>query len=449
MTRRLKGIPLDDFYNQTSATRTIIRSLPWLNDIPDRRDMASSSPSGGEPPSLDTTSSDPTTPIDADDQQPCHLLRLPVELLLDICDLLPFSDHNDFSRACRYLAPELQKHLYRRAASRGYHSLLYAFRENRLDIIQRSLEYGFPPSVDDPIFEPRAIFYYFHVRSNLFGFPTKKCTLLGAAIKARSVPAVKYILSRGATLLESGSTCTPLVLAVRESCQGVVQAILEHGADPNQVAVEVDKDSESNSRTPLTEALTRIHEILQTSGRTVVFDAVWKPLFDHLLNSGADPSLPYGDGVTPLGIARRIALGFQHSHNPGFAEALLERGADPNQPVRPGGPAAFLLAIMDDCFRQPADRVRLIEKMIEAGADVNARYDDKAPPLIAAMIYCLLLETRRVAEEEADDDAYKWFSATRDFHRLLDLYHEKKKKPGFAEIDEYEEIDLVWSVVFV
>ncbi|KAB5554483.1 hypothetical protein GE09DRAFT_1287034 [Coniochaeta sp. 2T2.1] len=389
--------------------------------MPNRREMASSSPSGGEPPSLDTTSSDPTTSADPNDRQPCHLLRLPVELLLDICDLVPFPDHDNFSRTCRHLAPELQKHLYRRAAARGYHSLLYAFRESRLDIIQRSLDYGFPPSVDDPIFEPRAIFYYFHVRSNLFGFPTKKCTLLGAAIKARSVPATKSLLSRGACLLESGSTCTPLVLAVRESC-GVVQAILEHGADPNQVAVEGDKDSESTSRTPLTEALRGIHDVLQSSGRPVVLDAVWKPLFNHLLNSGADPSLPDGDGVTPLAIARRIAVGFQHSHNPGFAEALLERGADPNQPIGPGGPAAFLLVIMDDGFRYG---------------------DNKAPPLITAMIYCLLLETRRVAEEEPDDEAYKWFSATRDFHRLLDLYNVKKKKPGFAEIDEYEEIDLV------
>ena len=215
-------------------------------------------------------------------------------------------------------------------------------------------------------------------------------TPLDRAAENASLPMVERLLAGGADAgAARTSGLTPLMTAARTGNAAVVEALLDHGADVNAVTAET-------RSTALMWAIAAPHP-----------DAV-----RLLLERGADPTLETAAGFTPLMFATRNgdvatgrallaagvdvnAPGSDGTHvlplaviagQAAFAHFLLEQGADPDR--RAGGVSALHAAAggvstwLSDWHRRhgrigermgPRERLRLVEALLAAGADPDAR----------------------------------------------------------------------------
>lgn len=165
--------------------------------------------------------------------QTSPIFVLPAEIFLDICDQLTFSEQNNLSRTCQYLNSTLQKFLFQRSASGGNVAMNYGSATGKIRVLRRSLEYGFPTSIDD------IISYGNHSALALAGHHGR-------------IYAVKFLLRQGADATKEGPDGrTPLAHVMYGLTQNlynekpppwqedvidtfldVILALLDAGADP-------------------------------------------------------------------------------------------------------------------------------------------------------------------------------------------------------------------------
>jgi ankyrin repeat protein len=187
-------------------------------------------------------------------------------------------------------------------------------------------------------------------------------TVLMMAARSGSVEAVEALLSRGADVnaAERLRNQTALMWAAAQKHPAVVELLLRHHA-----AVKV---KSKTGLTPLMFAI-RAGDIASTR---------------LLLDAGADLAETYSDGTTPLVLA---IVNARYE----VAALLLDRGANPNAPDSNGSALAVLTWMRraegapayGSTARSPSDNLdefALAKKLLEHGADINARLEWKDSP---------------------------------------------------------------------
>ena len=183
-------------------------------------------------------------------------------------------------------------------------------------------------------------------------------TPLVKAIVAKQAAAVRALLAAKAavnfscdTLLEPESSLlpsvTPLDLAIVARSEALVQILLESGADPNIPAAS-DGD-------------TALHWAVRSEPTAIQI----------LLEHKADPNLSNRKGYTPLSLAIQDRLPSNQ------IELLLSHGANPN--VRCPWKSLYMLHAVVS-----VDQPDLVNRLIAAGADLEARDPDGATALVCA-----------------------------------------------------------------
>lgn len=244
-----------------------------------------------------------------------------------------------------------------REKTNGQTALMFAAWENRADVIRLLLTRGAHPGLasfvtllDEPRFDDD-------------GLP---------------LPKRKGEQSGGSSVMGG---MTALLFASRDGNLDAVQALLESGADVNQV-------SGGDGTSAINIAIANGHY------------SVGKYLLDH----GADPNLPNLDGLTPLYATVNMRYApVSWAPNPGtdqesvssteLLQALLERGADPNARVKGKlwfsptshdrswvdhkGATAFWRAAM-------SSDVEAMRILVAGGADPNLANDSGVTPLMVA-----------------------------------------------------------------
>lgn len=167
---------------------------------------------------------------------------------------------------------------------------------------------------------------------------------------------IKQFLSRRVNCsIANISGLTPLIMAVHKKHEDVVKLLLQAGADistlyPNGQTIMLNMKNCLNTR-----------------------------IVKLLINAGANISSCNGQGETVLVHAIR-------AQKRAVARVLIEAGADVNVQVREG--SAWMLAVFhgDD---------KMVELLVEAGADTNARWMDERTPLeiAARRNHCQILRT--------------------------------------------------------
>ena len=231
-------------------------------------------------------------------------------------------------------------------------------------------------------------------------------TPLMRASENASAGTVDMLLAAGADPdAAQASGLTALMIAARTGNIEVVRALMEHGADVNAATAET-------AATALMWAVAAPHRIIverlleggadvgvsTTKGMTPLLTAAQHGDVETarlLISAGADVNQPGADGTYPLPFA--IVDG--HAE---FALFLIEQGADPNATI--GGIPALSAAAGDTdawsfhwdrehggaqyavreragggrIYLNPAQRLPLVEALLAAGADPNARITTSA-----------------------------------------------------------------------
>lgn len=146
---------------------------------------------------------------------------------------------------------------------------------------------------------------------------------------------------------------TPLVMAV-DKCSRAVSLLLDQGADPT-----------IGDR----QGATAIHYLVGSPPKSAI------PIMEKLLAAGLDINQKDKLGRTPL-----ITIGYMRN---GYeaARMLLDHGADPNAQDAHGNTLLHLLADATTV----ADATQTIALLLENGADVNLRNQNKITPLVSAV----------------------------------------------------------------
>jgi len=169
---------------------------------------------------------------------------------------------------------------------------------------------------------------------------------------------VERLLSAGADVNARDSDGrTALHMAARYGHVEIAQSLLRHGAS-------VDVRSSSGGDTPLFLAV----------------GSVWAPVVRLLLDHGADPSIRTADGWSLLHSAAAVdevdlrtqPRGAEHVE---IVHMLLAHGADVNSTDRSGASPLFYAALKS--------HRNVMELLLDAGANVNARTDYSTPLIIA------------------------------------------------------------------
>lgn len=165
---------------------------------------------------------------------------------------------------------------------------------------------------------------------------------LQIAIEAEDLALASALLSAGAdpnATVDTGSdSMLRLALDATRHKRELVQALLAHGANPNEL--------DDLEQSPLEVAIGQADFVL----------------VGDLLGSGADPNIDTSDGASLLTQAMS-----SHDKAAEMAEALLNHGANPNE--------------ADDQDRPPlqlaieANDARMVKALLRSGADANARDD--------------------------------------------------------------------------
>ena len=186
--------------------------------------------------------------------------------------------------------------------------------------------------------------------------------LMWAAAEGDS-PMVSALLTLGADLhARSNGGTTPFVFAVRKGDMRTVQAMLAAGADVNEKRA-------GDFATPLLVAIINGHE----------------DLVDLLLDKGADPNAE--GGTTELTVtgarAEEVKIRFR---TPTFREQLRDVGTEGgngrnNSWGRPLQAAVHVANwhVSDDLIVVNIDRARVITSLLAHGADINGRNTDMEP----------------------------------------------------------------------
>ena len=184
---------------------------------------------------------------------------------------------------------------------------------------------------------------------------------LSNAVTGTDPERVAFLLERGADIDQLNLLgLAPLHTAARERDSDMIAFLLEKGADPNRL----DRDG----WTPLLHAAFRNHV----------------PSVETLVNGGADLEKAAPSGATPLAIAIMEANFFA-------ANALMDAGATLDTPVGSEGLTPLMLAATQPLkkgraarFNQGASSVDVGRRLMEGGADVNARSAKGVTPLMIA-----------------------------------------------------------------
>jgi ankyrin repeat protein len=243
--------------------------------------------------------------------QASPLFTLPLELLTQVADHLMPRDHNSLSQTCRYLTSALQNHLFQRCSLPGYHeAIVYGCTQPNKYVIRRALHYGFPPSIDDEVYNGT--------------------TSLALASYCGNPSAVAYLLRRHADVNQGGSYGrTPLAHAIN----GISSAFpTDDRLPPHAETLLRLLDAGANPRCRISAEFTGEHQL--GNSVTVIVDAAVddrlqavyaERLIKRLVNKGASPNGLGCAEVTPLGWAVRR---YQESEE--LLGFLLDKGADPN-----------------------------------------------------------------------------------------------------------------------
>jgi cytohesin len=196
-------------------------------------------------------------------------------------------------------------------------------------------------------------------------------TEAGGDVNARQTDEASNQLSGPA-----GKDNTPLHHAVSSGHAKNVEALLEHGADPDA--------RNENGAAPLHLAsdgghVEVIHALLEAGadpnlengdGETPLHSASGKQVAEILLEHGADPNVKNESGAAPLHLASEETL--LDDPDAEMAGVLLENGADPN--LSRSGDTPLHVAV-------GSGDVEVIRALLEAGADPSVENEDGKEPL--------------------------------------------------------------------
>lgn len=213
-------------------------------------------------------------------------------------------------------------------------------------------------------------------------FPDAESQKLARAVMADDAAEVAATIADGTlTDVQGAGGMTMLQWAVRNNSHAALLALLDGGADPNQIGLDGDTALHTAALSPRPAHLISLLEYggdpnVQgaVSGDTPLDDAVLNRNEDPLrilLAAGADPNIVDANGDSPLHTAARV--------NQGWAILLmLEAGGDPVIINSRGTPWQYFYwnfdpALLNDKAR--AERRSLIEWLEEHGHEVPPEAD--------------------------------------------------------------------------
>ena len=187
---------------------------------------------------------------------------------------------------------------------------------------------------------------------------------LSNAVTAVDQERVAYLLKKGAKINELNLMgLAPIHTAARERDSDMVAFLLKQGADPDGL----DRDG----WTPLLHAAFRNHV----------------PSIEALVAGGADTEIAAPSGATPLATAIMEGMFFA-------ADALMDEGAELDQPAGPEKLTPLMMIATQTLrqgraarYQQGMSSVDLARRLIDGGADVNARSAKGVTPLMIAAAY--------------------------------------------------------------
>ena len=242
------------------------------------------------------------------------------------------------------------------------------------------------------------------------GDVSKDSPLIINVLSAGTPPeVVLYLLEHGMEVpqLRTSFGETLLVLAVRHHPAGVIEAVLDHGADPNW-------QPQKPRRSPLTEAVIRgeldIVRLLVNRGADIngfegeeqrpihaAAAACFNDIFNFLLEQGAEvKGFTDSQGNTPLHAATGCGVE--------MVKVLLYRGIDPNAAGDHAGSVMKFAVTNGD-----AATIRLL---LEQGADPNGNANDLRKPLHLAAREGSVENARLLIEYGADVNAHDKYGNT-------------------------------------
>ncbi|OIW23533.1 hypothetical protein CONLIGDRAFT_693403 [Coniochaeta ligniaria NRRL 30616] len=349
---------------------------------------------------------------------------LPAEVLLEICGFTTVAEHDKFSRTCWYFTSVLQKDLFKRSAGDHCGAIRYGCEKGNIPIIRRSLDYGFPPDIDDIIDHkiPR------HMPT--WEMTSMPYTALGVAIDGQYAQVVDYLMSRGASQVHGPNyRISPLLRAIEAGAEDVVLVLLKRGVSPNIVAT---RDVQAPYSGDCTALIENIQELEGAACNEYMDDSICRSIvdsrmniFNHLFDFGADPNWRDGDGYTPLEEALHFLVWGRYEHDTEISIKLvrmpLNHGADPNLASAEWdkvSPFSQLVGCRSWDYPSfpPQVRLRLMEMMIQAGANLTAVNTE--PPYFDQTVLTRIFS-----------DSYRTYNLTRDYQILAGLYEEQAAKP--------------------
>ena len=221
---------------------------------------------------------------------------------------------------------------------RSKKKLLDAAEEGNADEVKRLLLIGVHPNGDD--------------------YTTPLCV----AAKMDKKGVVEMLLDRGAEPdMADKDGCTPICWAAREDHMDMVTLLFNRGANPNKGKIPEAKLAYEQPKymSLLTWIVGRVDHPL--SVRLSVWNNQIIDFVKKLLNDGADPNLRYGSGKAALHGAVRFK-------NMGLVKLLLNRGADPNIKDEYGEPLLNSLIKKEEVMKHNID---IVKQLLDAGADIN------------------------------------------------------------------------------
>ncbi|KAB5525571.1 ankyrin repeat-containing domain protein [Coniochaeta sp. 2T2.1] len=279
--------------------------------------------------------------------QTSRLCALPVEILLEICEHMGLTDHNNLSRTCRFLAFATHRHLFKRRSRTGCHlAMAYGCIKPNIFIIRRALNYGFPSSVDEIIFEWKGSLSL----ASYYGKPS----------------AVEYLLQQHASVNKEGPDgLTPLAHALSGLGRGVpvdgnltrrvetIIRLLKAGAEP-RCQLPAGLLGEKGLGTAVT-------AVIDAAVDGKLLPAHAQRLVENLVRKGASPNRMGRSKVSPLRWAiRHYGVSGQLFHY------LLSHGADPG--FAPDDWIAY--SALGEAIRE--DNVEALEHLIPLGITIPA-----------------------------------------------------------------------------